>query len=200
MTSDTAVPSELRTERLLLRPWRPDDASRLLPVLEANLAHLGPWIPARVFTPAAVPVLAERLAGFHADFVAAREWRYGLFTPDDAEVLGEVGLFPRSADGRVPLPGADRVEIGYWLRADVTGQGLATEAARAALSIAGALPGLDRAEIRCDLRNRSSAAVPQRLGFTLAETYTELPASPDEEEITMQLWLLPLAPRPAAAS
>ena len=186
------VPALLRTERLLLRPWRPEDAPALYPVLEANRAHLGPWIPARVAEPAPVPELAERLAGFAADFQAEREWRYGLFTPAEDRVLGEVGLFPRDAAGRVPYPAADRIEIGYWLRADCTGQGLVTEAARAVLAVAAALPGLTQVEIRCDARNAPSAAVPRRLGFVLTATIPQA-AGPHEAAAELQLWTRGLA-------
>ena len=91
-----SVPTEIRTSRFVLRPWRAGDAAALLPVLEANWEHLGPWIPARVATPAPVPELAVRLAGFEAEFEAGREWRYGMFAPDDGKVLGEVGLYPRA--------------------------------------------------------------------------------------------------------
>src|SRR5690348_217380 len=118
-----SMPSELRTVRVLLRPWRAADAPALLPILEANWAHLGPWIPARVATPVPIPELAERLAAFAADFSADREWRYGMFEPNGTTILGEVGLYPRSATGRTPYAQADRVELGYWLRADATGKG-----------------------------------------------------------------------------
>ena len=57
------VPTEIHTERLLLRPWRAEDAPSLLPVLEENREHLGPWIPARVARPVPLPDLADRLKG-----------------------------------------------------------------------------------------------------------------------------------------
>jgi RimJ/RimL family protein N-acetyltransferase len=164
------IPIELRTERLLLRPWRAGDAAALHPILETNWGHLGPWIPARVATPAPVPELAARLSGFEADFAADREWRYGMFSADAREVLGEIGLYPRSATRRVAYVDADRVEIGYWLRADCTGRGYVTEAARALLGVASLLPRVGCIEVRCDPRNTASAAVPRRLGFTLAAT------------------------------
>jgi RimJ/RimL family protein N-acetyltransferase len=186
------APPELRTARLLLRPWRAADAAGLHPVLEANRAHLAPWIPARVAEPAPLPQLGQRLAGFEADFHAAREWRYALLA-SDGRVLGEVGLYPRDATRRVPYDEADRVEIGYWLRADATGQGLATEAARQALAVAATLPRLAHAEIRCDARNLASAALPRRLGFTLAATLREPGVGPDEGLVELQLWTRPLA-------
>ncbi len=197
MTQITSpAPVEVRTARLLLRPWRPEDAGDLLPVLEANRDHLGPWIPARVATPAPVPVLAERLAGFAADFSADREWRFGMFSLADGKLLGEVALFPRAAQGRVPFVEADRVELGYWLRADETGRGLVTEAARSALNLASHIPRFSRVEIRCDARNGPSAAVPVRLGFTLLSTASETAA--DGVRRDMQLWVSELSNYPRA--
>jgi RimJ/RimL family protein N-acetyltransferase len=156
----------IRTARLWLRPWRAADAPLLLPVLEANTAHLQGWIPDHVWRPVPLPELAERLDGFAADFAAARSWRFAILSSDRQRVMGEVSAFPRSAEGRVQLAAADRLEIGYWLDAADTGRGLITEAVRALLPMATEL-GMRRIEIRCDPRNERSAAIPQRLGFQL---------------------------------
>ncbi len=184
-----AVPESVRTARLLLRSWHPTDAAALAPVLEANVSHLGPWIPAHVATPLAPPALAERLAGFAADFAADRAYRFALMTPDGTQVLGEVDLFPRAASGRVALIAADRVELGYWLDTAATGRGFATEATRALLDVAATLPGLTHAEIRCDAANVPSAAVPQRLGFHLGRT-----------EAGVQVWRRPFPSATAAGA
>ena len=182
------VPERVRTSRLLLRPWQAEDATSLLPVLEGNQPHLAPWVPRRVSEPVAAPLLAKRLAAFGADFAAAREWRYGLFSPAEDEIIGEVGLYPRNPERRVPHGEADRVEIGYWLRSDLTGRGLATEAVQAVLAIAHTLPRITLIEIRCDARNAPSAAVPRRLGFTLAETLEERSVTPEAPPIALQVW------------
>ncbi len=184
------VPDSTRSERLVLRRWRARDAAALHPILEANFAHLGPWIPARVATPVPIPELEQRLGGFEQAFDETREWRYGLFTPDDEQVIGEVGLFPRDAERRVAFADADRIEVGYWLRSDATGGGLATEAARAALGIASSLGGLSRVEIRCDPRNAPSAAIPRRLGFTLERQGID--GADGAEPSADQLWVLGL--------
>ena len=180
------VPVEIRTPRFVLRPWRADDAPALLPVLEANWTHLGPWIPARVATPAPLPLLAARLAGFGNDFATAKEWRYGLFTPDATTVLGEVGIYPRVASGRVPYADATHVELGYWLRSDETGKGLVTEATTLLLEVVAGLDHVSHVEVRCDARNAPSAAIPKRLGFTLAATIAE------SSEASVQVWTLAL--------
>jgi RimJ/RimL family protein N-acetyltransferase len=183
-----SVPTEIRAARFLLRPWRAEDASELLPVLEANRAHLGPWISTRVSTPVPVPELAVRLAGFGADFAADREWRYGMFAPDGARVLGEIGLYPRAAAGRVPYAAATCVELGYWLRSDATGQGLITEASEVMLAEAAKLDRLTHVEIRCDARNLPSAAIPKRLGFVLAATLPDAGVVAGESRVELQVW------------
>ena len=179
------VPDEISSARLLLRPWRAEDAADLHPILATNWEHLGPWIPARVAEPAPIPILAQRLAGFAADFAANREWRYALVTRDEGRVLGEVGLFPRSATGRAPFGDSDRAELGYWLRSDETGRGFITEAARAVLAIAANIPRFSHVEIRCDARNTRSAAVPRRLGFALTAPLDE---ADTEATNQLQIW------------
>lgn len=180
-----SIPAELRTERLILRPWRAEDAAEMQPILEANWEHLSPWIPARVATPSPIGELAERLADFAAQFAANREWRYGMFARDDQRMLGEVSLFPRGANGRVPFEESDRAEIGYWLREDETGRGLVTEAVRAVFDAARAIERFSLIEIRCDARNTASAAVPQRLGFVLDATIDE----GGEPPVQLQVWV-----------
>jgi RimJ/RimL family protein N-acetyltransferase len=177
------IPETIRTPRLLLRPWRATDAAALLPVLEANVAHIGPWIPAHVSTPVPLSELAERLARFGDDFAAGRAFRFAMLTPDAKRIVGEADLFPRNSTGRVPLAAGDHVELGYWLDAAVTGQGLATEATGALFDLAAELPGMTRVEIHCDAANERSAAIPRRLGFELVKV--------DAKD---QIWRKPLEP------
>ncbi|HVZ76879.1 MAG TPA: GNAT family protein [Gemmatimonadaceae bacterium] len=162
----TGMPHAVGTQRLLLRPWSPADAPALLPILEANVDHLGPWIPRQVSTPVPVAELAERLAGFARDFAEQRAWRYCVLGAGDARILGEADMFPRANGKRVPFAEADHVEIGYWLDAASRGQGLASEAAQALIDLAENLPGVTHVEIHCDSANAPSAAVARRLGFT----------------------------------
>jgi len=166
-------PPELRTSRLVLRPWRSADAAELLPILEANRMHLGPWIPARVSNPAPVPELEQRLQSFADLFEQDREWRYAMTQAKDGLLLGEIGLFPRDASRRVAFAEADRVELGYWLRADATGTGVVQEAGRTVLDAASQFKQFSHCEIRCDPRNAPSVAVARRLGFELMQTTDE---------------------------
>jgi RimJ/RimL family protein N-acetyltransferase len=182
------VPPEIHTDRLILRPWRKTDAVALSPVLEANREHLEPWIPPRVSTPAPVPELEERLAGFARDFNEDREWRYAILSRDDQRLLGEAALFPRSPEQRVAFSEADRVELGYWIRRDATGQGFISEASRALIALAASIREFSIVEIRCDARNAPSAAIPRRLGFGLASTIESTAASAGMPSTQLQVW------------
>jgi RimJ/RimL family protein N-acetyltransferase len=174
---------ELTTPRLSLRPWRHADAAGLHAILQANHDRLEPWIPAGIADPATPALLAERLARFALDFAADQEWRYAIVIRAGGQLIGELSVFPRSATGRVPFPDADRVELGYWLRREATGLGYVTEAVRGMLAVVQGVPQFRHVEIHCDTRNAPSAAVPRRLGFTLA---------PDEAQI--QVWRLASSP------
>jgi RimJ/RimL family protein N-acetyltransferase len=188
------LPPEIQTDRLVLRPWREQDAVALCPILEANFDHLGPWIPARVSTPAPVPQLEQRLAGFATDFAEDREWRYALHSRDKQVLLGEAALFPRSPAQRVAFYEADRVELGYWIRRDATGQGFVGEAARALIALAASIREFSFVEIRCDARNIPSAAIPRRLGFGLASTVESSAVVANAPPVQMQVWSLDLTP------
>src|SRR3569833_3332499 len=120
-------PPELKTPRLLLRPWQSEDATELLPILEANRAHLGPWIPARVANPAPVPELAQRLQAFADLFQQDREWRYAMIDADGGRLLGEVGLFPRDAKQREPNKQTEREEQDNKKHTDTTERGIIKE-------------------------------------------------------------------------
>jgi len=90
-------------------------------------------------------------------FSDGEEFTYSIFNRAETEVYGGVGLHRRAE--------ADCLELGYWIRVDRIGQGLATEAARALAAVALALPGITRVQIDCDPRNQRSIRVAEKLGF-----------------------------------
>jgi RimJ/RimL family protein N-acetyltransferase len=155
-------PERLDLQGFTLRAWTRADAEALQMALAASDAHL------RTFTPwvvdGRVPGLSleDRLARHAADFAAGKEWVYGLFSSDGAEVLGGCGLYPRV--------GPNAVEVGYWLAVGHTGRGLATRATAALTRLAFLEPTIDHVEIHCDRRNTASSRVPERLGYRMVET------------------------------
>jgi RimJ/RimL family protein N-acetyltransferase len=76
--------------------------------------------------------------------------------------------------------GAGALELGYWLRSDYSGRGIATACAAALTSAALALPGVSRVEIHCDEANVRSASLARRLGYQLVRIEDDEIAAPGE--------------------
>ena len=86
------------------------------------------------------------------------EYSYAMTGPGSGEVIGMCSLMRRVGEGAL--------EIGYWVRTDMTGRGVATEAAKLLTNAALALSGIERVEIHHDAANIASARVPEKLGYT----------------------------------
>ncbi len=184
-----APPDAVRTKRLLLRCWEPSDAAALKAAIDSSLPELQRWVPWAIHEPSPVEALAERLAGMRDRFRSGEDWAYGIFDAGEMRVLGGTGLHARG--------GRDHLEIGYWVRTDVTGQGFATESAAAMCGAAFAYTAVARVEIHCDAHNLRSAAIPRRLGFRLDRTFPQ-PAAREGGERQMQVWVMPRRAAPEA--
>jgi RimJ/RimL family protein N-acetyltransferase len=164
-------PYRIRTERLVLRCWDPLDAPRLKEAIDSSLDHLRPWMPWAAHEPQPLEEKTRLLRRFRADFDRGDDFVYGIFSGDEAEVVGGGGLHTRV--------GPDAFEIGYWLRVDRVGQGLATEAAAALTRVGLETCGAERIEIRVEPSNTASAAIPRKLGFREEGTLRRRLPAPD---------------------
>lgn len=148
-------------------------APMLRVALEVTWDELQRWIPWVFPELEDVPGLAERLSGYRDDFQDGGNALYAVMDPDETEVWGGAGLYRRVG------PGA--LEIGYWIRTDRAGMGLATEASRLLTDAGLALDGVHRMEIRCDPEHMASAAIPRKLGYHHRETLLASGCTPAEE-------------------
>jgi len=157
----TDFPSLIETERLVLRPWLPDDLEALHDALTESVEHLKPWIPWA--TPEA-PTLEQtetRLGIWLDEFSNGDTFLYAVFDRSDSALVGGIGFFPRIG------PGA--LEIGYWMRMSRAGAGFGTEATRAMTRAGLRIRGIERLEIHMDPTNVSSRRVPEKLGYRLLQ-------------------------------
>jgi RimJ/RimL family protein N-acetyltransferase len=166
-------PYRIRTERLTLRCWEPGDAPLLKDAVDTSLDHLRPWMPWAAEEPKPVEEKADLLRTFRGRFDLDEDFVYGIFAPDEQEVIGGSGLHTRVR------PRA--LEIGYWIRASRTGNGYAREATAALAKAAFRVCAVDRVEIRIDPANEASLRVPRALGFAEEATLRRrLPAGADD--------------------
>lgn len=154
----TLIPmfDELRGERVLLRPFRPEDAEAHAEAVMESREHLLPWLRWAA-TYESVDDSRDAIARFTARWLTRESLTVGLWEIATGRFLGGAHLGP---DWTVP-----KFEIGYWLRASAAGRGYMTEAVRLFTDYAFASLDAKRVFIRCDARNTRSAAVSERLGF-----------------------------------
>ncbi len=143
-----------RSERLLLRPIWPEDWQGVHTGIAdqgivRNLAR-APW-----------PYSEEDAREFTALPIDPMYPRFLVTRARDATVVGCIGIdLPPAEDGE----GAGTIEVGYWIARPYWGQGYATEAGRAVLSVARML-GYSRVIGSHFLDNPASGKVLRKLGF-----------------------------------
>jgi len=134
----------------------PARAESAAAAINASLEHLRPWM-AWASEPSTVASIGTFFAAQAELWEARRDFGYTILDAGTEDVIGGCGLHNRLG------PGA--LEIGYWVRVDRAGQGLATVAAGALTAAAFALDGIGRVEIHCEEHNHRSARVPEKLGY-----------------------------------
>jgi RimJ/RimL family protein N-acetyltransferase len=152
------APYRIETERLVIRCYAPADAPLLKDAVESSLDHLRPWMPWADDEPLSLEGQVDLLRNFRSLFDAGSNFVMGIFSADESQLLGGSGLHPRIDPGGL--------EIGYWVRASATRQGIVTESTAALTRIGFEICGADRIEIRIEPKNDPSKGVPRKLGFT----------------------------------
>jgi RimJ/RimL family protein N-acetyltransferase len=150
------LPDELDAGPLLLRRWREEHVDALIAAVQASIAELRPWM--HWAGGQTGPGEREFVRRSGPRFDEGSEFAYGIFGRAGGTVLGGCGLHRHHA----PHEG----EIGYWIHSRHTGRGHATLAARALTDAAFAhLPEVAFTVIHCDVANRASARVAEKLGY-----------------------------------
>jgi RimJ/RimL family protein N-acetyltransferase len=145
----------LRTERLILRPWRPED---LEPFAALNSDDRVTRTLAGSIDRAASDAMAAR---FSESFSRHGFGYWAVEVPGTAPFIGALGLSVPGFDA----PFMPAVEIGWRLAFDHWGKGYATEGARAALDYGFNAAGLAEIVSFTAAGNTRSRAVMERLGM-----------------------------------
>ena len=166
-------PERVDTERLELRTWREDDAEALAVAISSCLDHLLPWMPWAAFEPLAIEERLKLIREWDEQWQQGNGVVYGVFL--DGAIVGGSGFHQRIG------PGA--IEIGYWVHADHTRRGFASEATAALTDVAFTREDIERVEIHHDRANAPSAGVPRALGYELVRETPDAVDAPGEEGV-----------------
>ena len=146
----------LQTSRLILRPWREDDAESLYKY--ASDPEVGPcagWPPHTSVEDSRNIILT----------VLSKPETYAVVLKESGEAVGSIG-FHRNDLAEKP----DEYELGYWIGRPFWGRGLIPEASRAMLRHAFADLGMKRIWCGYYDGNERSRRVQEKLGFLFHHT------------------------------
>jgi len=147
----------LETQRLILSPVEPTDASDLWFAVDTSRGHLERWLPW-------VPFNTDLDASWRYCEASANDWdhsralRFAIRDRINRRFLGVVGL-----ESLAHLH--QSAELGYWLRADGVRRGYMTEAAGATLHWAFKRLNAHRVRVAAATDNVASLGVIRKLGF-----------------------------------
>lgn len=153
----------LETKRLILRPWKPEDASELYAYAkDPDIGYPAGW-------PAHRDVENSRQI---IEAVLSLPETYAVCRKEDHRPIGCVGL---KLQGQTDMTErADECELGYWLGKPFWGQGIIPEAAAELLRHA--FEELNMTAVWCGYYegNEKSRRVQEKLGFVYRYTSTDL--------------------------
>jgi len=148
---------ELRGKRVIVRPYRDEDADDLQAAVAESRDHIRPWLPFadfhRTVEESLVWIIEQR-----ARWILRENMNCAIVDAQTGRYLGGTGLHPRGWS--IPA-----FEIGYWLRSSTEGKGYMTEAVQLLTDFAFDTLGAKRVMIQCDEANIRSANVARRLGY-----------------------------------
>jgi RimJ/RimL family protein N-acetyltransferase len=146
------VEQDILTPRLSLRPPALSDAEQIFARYgqDAEVCRYMSWVLHRSIQDTVT--FLERIT---ADNAAGHSMGRLIFSRESGELLGSVG-------GAIEK---FRMQFGYCLARDAWGHGFATEAASAFLKAAWQDPALIRIQAFCDVENKPSARVLEKIGL-----------------------------------
>lgn len=147
------------TQRLILRPPSPDDATIIHEAIQESFEGLHQWMPWAVQLQS-LEDTRTFLADANSKFRKGEDFAVSAFLRHTGDFVLSTGLHPHNWS--VP-----KFEIGYWCRKSMQGQGYATEVVKALTQMAFSEMAANRVEIRCDARNLRSRRVAELAGYRL---------------------------------
>lgn len=151
-------PTSLTHDLVVLERTRPRHVDGVTDAINRSHAELLAFMDWMTDEPRTTEMSRAFVESSEADWDAGVTFGYTMTDPSTHEVIGVCGLMTR--------PGPRRLEIGYWVRTDRAGAGIATAAATLLTEAGLAVDGIDIVEIHHDAANVASGRIPEKLGYT----------------------------------
>ncbi|MFX1508122.1 MAG: GNAT family N-acetyltransferase [Promethearchaeota archaeon] len=120
------LPSELKTERLILRPYQVGDGLPFFDMLNRNREYLGELL-GPITESNELDDIEIYIRKLSADWIIRNRFVLSFWEKDSSTYLGHIWIEP--LDWRIP-----NFELGWFITEEYQGKGLTTEAANAAVA------------------------------------------------------------------
>jgi len=146
-------PETIRTERLLLRKPRVDDAPVIFETYaqDPEVTRYLVWKPHQN-----IQETYQFLSALEQLWQAGKDFAYTISLKEDDSLIGMFGLHPMKM----------KLEVGYALARPYWGKGYMTEALRIVIDWAFTQPNIFRVQAICDVENIASARVMEKAGMS----------------------------------
>lgn len=152
----------IETDRLILRPWRVEDAEALFRYAsDSRVSELALW-------PCHTSVEMSRMV--IEEIFMPNRFSFAMALRETDEPVGCIGLVPQGDEHHEAL--STEREVGYWIGYPYWGRGLTSEALEGLIGYLRGIPGIESLLITADSRNTASHRVAEKCGFSHVEDYT----------------------------
>ena len=177
-----STPVALIGDRILLRPYRLDDAPALLAAIDESREFLRPWV-GWVDRYQTLPRVQEYCRERAAQWEAGTDYSAGIFLMEDGTLLGGAGLHYPTGDRQL-------LEVSCWLRASAPSRGYGTEALDLLADLAFTRLKATLIRLHSDVRNGATQRMAAKCGYTHRGTVRDSYSAPDGERVDLLFYAL----------
>lgn len=152
------IPACFSSDRLLFRSYTPEDSAFYFQMLKDNWQYLAEFMPTELLPVKSKEDVELVFRKHQSEWDSRKLFIYGIWEKKTGTYIGETYL--ANPDWTVP-----RIEVGYFIVKPFTGNGFATEAARAATKLAFEHFQVSRVELQVVADNIASIRVAEKVGF-----------------------------------
>ncbi len=162
-------------DTIILRPLALTDAPYIVEAIDESLTELRRFMPWAHF-PQTVESQRARIITAIYDYWSGKDYALGVFGNTTNRFLGGTGFHRRTLNSL-------GLEVGYWMRSSMAGQGLATAVTRSLIVYGFEYLGLKRVQCGYNSNNVASSRVNDKCGFKIEGTFRNFESMPTEEMV-----------------
>jgi RimJ/RimL family protein N-acetyltransferase len=153
-------PEQIKTDRLVLRPYNDQDSTLLFDLISRNRSYISESFPGTMTSCKDQESTTEYITSLESEWFSMKKFIYAIIEKESQTLIGSIIL--KGIDWNIP-----KCEVGYYLDHQWYGKGLTTEAVKAVSLMALEDLGMKKLILRVIPGNSASSKVALKAGFKL---------------------------------